>query len=157
RWFDFRSGSRGNVEVQIGDARKQLEKERSSGEELWDVLVVDAYSGDSIPMHLITQEAFNLYSSRLKRGGILALHISNWNIDLLPIVKAAANHLGRRIDVVQTQGSVFTLPATWAFISEDRLVFPDGTYRLNLDEVRNSTLPTDAKGSLLPFVNWGLK
>lgn len=157
KWFDFVSGSKGKVEVKSGDARKSLEAERDVEEAPWDVLVVDAYSGDSIPMHLITQEAFNLYSSRLKRGGILALHISNWNIDLLPVVKAAAKHLGRHVDVIQTQGSVFTLPATWAFISEDRLVFPDGTYRLNLDEVRDCTLPTDAKGSLLPFVNWGLK
>ena len=134
-----------------------IEEERDGGETPWDVLVVDAYSGDSIPMHLITAEAFDLYAARLANGGILALHISNWNIDLLPVVKAAAKHLGRHVDVIHTQGTIFTLPATWAFITASPLKFPDGTYRLNLGEVRDCTLPTDSKGSLLPFVNWELR
>jgi hypothetical protein len=73
------------------------------------------------------------------------------------VVKAAARHLGREIDVVATQGEVFTLPATWAFISEKKLEFPTGTYRLNMWEVQDAELPSDAKGSMLPFVNWGLK
>ena len=155
-WFDFMRKSAAEVEVVLGDARKSLESERAAGEPRYDVLTVDAYSGDSIPMHLVTREAFDLYAARLKPGGILALHISNWNIDLLPVVKAAARHLEREIDVVATQGEVFTLPATWAFISEKKLAFPEGTYRLNMWQVRDAELPSDAKGSLLPFVNWGL-
>ena len=155
-WFDFMRNSAAEVEVAPGDARKSLEAELAAGEERYDVLTVDAYSGDSIPMHLVTREAFELYAARLKAGGVLALHISNWNIDLLPVVKAAAKHLGWEIDVVATRGEIFTLPATWAFVSEKKLVFPAGTYRLNMWEVRDAELPSDAKGSLLPFVNWGL-
>ena len=155
-WFDFLKKSAADVEVSIGDARKSLENERAEEAAQYDLLVIDAYSGDSIPMHLITREAFDLYAGRVKPGGILALHISNWNIDLLPIVKAAAKHLGRNVTVTATQGGVFTLPATWAFICEKEPSFPEGTYRLNLDEVREAELPTDAKGSLLPFVNWRL-
>ena len=156
-WFDFLRNSAAEVEVVPGDARKSLEAERAAEEPRYDILTVDAYSGDSIPMHLVTHEAFDLYAARLKAGGILALHIPNWTIDLLPAVKAAARQLGREIDVVATQGDIFTLPATWAFVSEKKLPFPAGTYRLKMEEVRKAELPSDAKGSLLPFVNWGLE
>ncbi len=54
------------------------------------MLIVDAYSGDAIPLHLATKEAFRLYLDRLKPGGILAVHISNWHIDLNPLCKAVA-------------------------------------------------------------------
>ena len=156
-WFDFVRNSAAEVVVVSGDARKSLEAERASNAEPYDVLVVDAYSGDSIPMHLITREAFDLYVARLKPGGMLALHISNWNIDLLPVVKAAAKHLGWNIDVVVTQGDVFTLPTEWAFVTEQKQVFPAGTFRQHMNKVRDAELPSDAKGSLLPFVNWSLK
>ena len=156
KWFDFLKRCQGKVDVVVNDARKALEAEFEANEPKYDLLAVDAYSGDSIPMHLITVEAFELYKSRLKDDGVLALHISNWNIDLLPIVKAAAKQLGMEVSVVSTRPGLFTIDAQWAYLSKRKLKFPDGTYRLNMPEVRDVDLPTDEKGSLLPFINLSL-
>ena len=82
----------------MGDARQSLEAERTRGEPKWDVLVVDAYSGDSIPVQLVTEEAFRLYGERLAPGGVLALHLSNWHMDLVPAAKAVHDRAGRRPD-----------------------------------------------------------
>jgi spermidine synthase len=60
----------------------------------FDLLVLDAFSSDSIPVHLLTQEAFELYRSRLKPGGWLLVHISNRYLDLEPVVAAAAGAIG---------------------------------------------------------------
>lgn len=153
QWFDYLDRCKANVEIVVSDARKALEAETVRDDGKWDLLTIDAYSGDSIPMHLITREAFDLYASRLNAGGVLALHITNWNLDLLPIVNAAARHLGWNIEVVVAPPGLFTLESQWAFLSSSRIELPDGTRFLKLDNVREMELPSDAKGSLLPIVN----
>ncbi len=60
------------------------------------MLAVDAFSGDSIPVHLLTAEAFAEYFRHLKPGGVLAVHTSNRYLDLIPVVKAAADHFGKQ-------------------------------------------------------------
>jgi spermidine synthase len=72
------------LEPAVGDARLLLQRESS---QQFDLLVVDAFSGDAIPMHLLTREAGALYFHHLKPTGILAVHISNRHLDLLPVVK----------------------------------------------------------------------
>ncbi len=71
----------------LGDARLSLEREPPQG---FDALVVDAFSSDSIPVHLLTQEAFALYFRHLKQDGLLAVHVSNQYLNLVPVVEAAA-------------------------------------------------------------------
>ena len=73
------------VDVSMGDARLSLEKE--TGEHFFDVLAVDAFSSDSIPVHLLTLEAMELYFRQLKPDGILAVHISNRYLDLQPVLE----------------------------------------------------------------------
>jgi hypothetical protein len=85
--FSFLRDSDAKIDIVLGDARLSLEGEAPRG---YDVLVVDAFSSDSIPVHLLTREAFELYSRQLKPDGVLALHISNQYLDLQPVVEAAA-------------------------------------------------------------------
>jgi hypothetical protein len=92
--FTFLKNCEGKVEVILGDGRISLEKESNSGNQNeFDVLVVDAFSGDSIPMHLLTIEAFELYSEHLKEDGILALHVTNNHLDLSDPVRNLAKNL----------------------------------------------------------------
>lgn len=83
-----------HISVIAGDGRLALESEPNQA---FDILVVDAFSGDSIPVHLLTREAFALYFSRLKADGALALHITNRYLDLAPVVAAAVNRPARLI------------------------------------------------------------
>lgn len=87
--FTYLEDSAGDVEVVVGDARVSLERERGR----YDLLLVDAFSGDAIPTHLITVEALRVYLSRLERGGLLLLHVSNRYYDLRGILSANARVL----------------------------------------------------------------
>ena len=87
-WFQFLSKSPAKTEVILGDARFSLEKARKAGnQEEFDLLVIDTFSGDSIPVHMLTQEAIQLYLSHLKPEGILALHISNKYLSIDKVVR----------------------------------------------------------------------
>ncbi|MFN7650274.1 MAG: spermidine synthase [Acidobacteriota bacterium] len=89
--FTFLSDSPANKQIHLGDARLTLERQRPMG---FDVLLVDAFSGDSVPVHLLTAEAFGLYFRHLKPDGILAVHISNKYLNLEPVVAANAGRMG---------------------------------------------------------------
>ena len=94
-YFSYRKDSKAEVDIVLGDARISLERQlRETGSEEFDVLVVDAFSSDSIPMHLLTRECFELYRKHLKPDGILAIHISNRHLDLGPLVRGQAAELG---------------------------------------------------------------
>jgi hypothetical protein len=86
-WFTFLKQSPAKSEIILGDARLSLEAEAS---QQFDVLAVDAFSGDAIPVHLLTREAFALYFRHLKPDGILAVHTSNTYLNLAPVVKLLA-------------------------------------------------------------------
>jgi len=94
-WFSFLSDSKAHTEVVLGDARVQLERELASGRSQdFDLIAVDAFSSDSIPMHLLTAECAEVYRRRLAPGGVLALHISNRALDLDPVARGMAGYLG---------------------------------------------------------------
>jgi hypothetical protein len=86
-YFSFMDDCGDKCRVVIGDARISLGR---VPERAYDILVVDAFSSDSIPMHLMTREAFALYRSRLAPGGVLVMHISNRHLRLAPIVSRLA-------------------------------------------------------------------
>ena len=92
-YFTFLKNSSARIEVKLGDARQTLEKEDPQA---FDMLILDAFTSDSIPVHLLTAEAFDLYQRHLKPGGVIAVHISNRHIDLGPVLKAVAEKLGMR-------------------------------------------------------------
>ena len=90
--FSYVRESQAAIEITLGDARLSLERQAPQN---FDVLGVDAFSGDAIPVHLLTQQAFELYFRQLKPNGVLAVHISNKYLDLEPVVGAAATALGK--------------------------------------------------------------
>ncbi|HEX3745736.1 MAG TPA: fused MFS/spermidine synthase [Bryobacteraceae bacterium] len=87
RQFTYLRDTPAKVEITMGDGRLSLESEPS---QQFDVLVMDAFSGDSVPVHLITREAFQTYFRHLKRDGILAVNITNNYLDLEPVMESAA-------------------------------------------------------------------
>jgi hypothetical protein len=91
RDFTFLKDTPAKVEVALGDGRLVLEGESTEPGQLFDILVMDAFSGDSVPVHLITREAFAIYFRHLKPGGILAVNISNAYLALGPVMERAAN------------------------------------------------------------------
>lgn len=94
-WFSFLKDSEAHVELVPGDARVQLENELAQGRSRdFDVIAVDAFSGDAIPLHLLTAESGDIYKHRLAPGGCLLLHISNRALDLEPVTRGLAAHLG---------------------------------------------------------------
>jgi len=85
--FSFLSDSAARIEIAVGDARLALEREPAQN---FDVLAVDAFSGDAIPVHLITREALAVYLRHMKPDGIVAFHVSNRFLDLIPVVARLA-------------------------------------------------------------------
>ncbi len=100
RDFTFLRDSTATIEIVLGDGRLSLEREQPQA---FDVLAVDAFSGDSIPVHLLTREAMEIYFRHLKPGGVLAVHVSNQFLNLVPIVGATSAGLGKRALVVENQ------------------------------------------------------
>jgi hypothetical protein len=96
RHFSFVQDSPATVDIALGDARISMEQElRQSGSRQYDVLVIDAFSSDAIPVHLLTFEAHQLYWSHLKAGGVLAFHVTNNYLDLAPVVADVSAVLGK--------------------------------------------------------------
>ena len=97
-YFSYLSDSQAEVSVRLGDARITLQKElEHSGSQQYQVLIVDAFSSDYIPVHLLTLEAFQLYWKHLTQNGLLVLHISNNHLDLLPLVTTLAEKLDKKM------------------------------------------------------------
>ncbi len=89
--YSFLRDSKASIETVTGDARLQLEREPAQG---FDVLVIDAFSSDSIPVHLITREALAVYLRQLKPQGIVAFHVTNRFLKLAPVVADLAREAG---------------------------------------------------------------
>jgi spermidine synthase len=116
--FSFLRQSKAQVNVVLGDGRLWLEKEPS---QQFDVLAVDAFSSDAIPIHLLTREAFQLYARQTKPSGIIAVHVSNKYLDLEPVVAAAAATLGRRAVLIDSPPDEAReiYRASWVLVGSD--------------------------------------
>jgi spermidine synthase len=95
--FTYLSDSPAQVEVVMGDARLSMEREP---DQRFDILVLDAFSSDAIPVHLLTQEAFEIYRRHLQPDGVIAVHISNRYLELQPIVLEIAAFFGFRTAII---------------------------------------------------------
>ena len=106
-------------DVVMGDGRLSLEREPPHR---FDVLVLDAFSSDSIPVHLLTREAFDVYVRCLKPDGVLAVHISNRYLDLLPVVRALAHHFHLDTAVIESDDddAAGVYSATWVLVTANR-------------------------------------
>ena len=114
--FTFLRDSKANIVFELGDARLSLERQPP---QQFDVLAVDAFSSDSIPVHLLTLEAFELYFRHLKPNGILAVHISNKFLRLEPVVVAAAQKLGKELLLIDNAADYTkgVSVARWALVA----------------------------------------
>ncbi len=88
QYFTFLKESRAAISLVPGDARLTIAEQS----EKYDIIIVDAFSGDAIPTHLLTEEAINLYRSKLRTEGILVFHLTNMYLDLVPVVATVATH-----------------------------------------------------------------
>lgn len=121
-WFSFLKDSKARTEVALGDARVQLERELAGGHSHdFDVIAVDAFSSDAIPLHLLTAECGDIYRERLAPGGMLLLHISNRVLNLEPVAQGLARHLGWKQVVFASGDNPLTgeSSSTWVLITEN--------------------------------------
>jgi spermidine synthase len=121
-YFTFLHDSKAEVTVVTGDARISLEKELASGEKQnFDVLVLDTFSSDSIPVHLVTKEAFALYLEHLAPNGIIAAHISNRHLDLQPVFWQLAQEFGlAMVQVDKPAGAgADSFPSQWVLLTHN--------------------------------------
>ncbi|MGE5264336.1 MAG: spermidine synthase [Acidobacteriota bacterium] len=104
-YFTYVKDSPARVEIVPGDARISLEREWAAGQaQKFDLLVVDTFNGDSIPIHLVTQQALQVYLQHLKPDGILAMHISNLHLDLRPVLWRLADEFHLSANFIETRG-----------------------------------------------------
>jgi hypothetical protein len=131
-YFSFLADSRAHVEIVAGDARISLERELDEGKpQAYDVLVVDAFNGDAVPVHLLTREAFDLYLKHLRdERSVIAVHVTNRAVELASVVAAEAQHFGLNLLYVNAPGiTIKTLPDEaipgnqWILLSRRKDVF----------------------------------
>ena len=162
--FTFLSRCKPDAQIEIGDARLLIERERPASA---DLLVVDAFSSDAVPMHLLTREAFANYRRLLSPHGLLLIHISNRYIDLEPVVAAAASIGGWATAIRRYRPTVAALarnegPSDWVAMSPTadtlgRMVRGSGAEWAPLGRSPGFKTWTDDHASVLPLVHWGGK
>lgn len=146
-YFDFIGRTDASIEIVLGDGRLMLQEEVKSAVSKYDLLVVDAFSGDAVPVHLLTQEAFPIYLERLKPSGVLVINISNRIIDLRQAIEGNARQFELSLAHI-----IHYREATrwWGFSSQWLLLAPR---RDTLDDPAITKwteiiAPTDLEGSI---------
>ena len=151
--FTYLGDSPAACEVVIGDARLSLEREARSAPQPppLDLIVLDAFSGDAIPVHLLTAEAFDVYRRRLAPDGVIAVHVSNNYLDLEPVTARHAARMGWSAVAVhnpQGYGPEGMLPADWVLMAAQ----PQRLKRLEPFRSAQAAPPRDIPG-LLPWTD----
>ena len=155
--FTYLRDSQATVHVVPGDARLSIARDKASPP--YDVLVLDAFSGDAIPIHLLTSQAIALYRRHLKPGGVLAIHISSQYLDLAPQLALQAQNAGLHAAMIHSDADdargIFA--ADWVLMTADQNL-------LKRPEIANAARPlrqipglrlwTDDYSSLLPLLKW---
>jgi hypothetical protein len=115
-YFTYLRDCQGRYTVVLGDGRLSLESEEPRH---FDLLVLDAFSGDAVPTHLLTKEAFEIYRRHLQPQATVAINISNRYLDLAQVVAGLAEHFGFTMRRVTTQGdaALGQFPADWILLS----------------------------------------
>jgi hypothetical protein len=143
-WFSYLPKCLGKVEVSPGDARLSLEREPPQH---FDLLVLDAFSSDAIPVHLLTKEAFDVYGRHLNTNGIIAVHISNHYLDLEPVVANLARQFGYKlasIDFDENDEEWWLYGSTWILLSHSEKL-------LNRPEIRNVASAVHTNSTKVPL------
>jgi hypothetical protein len=145
-YFTYLDDASGKIEVVLGDARLSLEREPPQG---FDVLAIDAFTGDAIPVHLLTVEAVGEYLRHMKPSGVIAFHVSNRFLDLKPVVLAIADYHHLEYAYVHEKKDTGTT-SDWVLLTRDRTfllrptiveatepVAPEPGWRLWTDDFNN--------------------
>ena len=144
--FTFLKDSPAEINISRSDARLAMECESNQN---YDLIVLDAFSSDAVPTHLLTLEAFDVYRKHLSDNGIIAVHISNRHLDLLPVVAGSAVHLGLELVQIETdfEGSMFPHEASsnWVILTANEQFLKDR-------EV--CSLSTDTGGIKASAIEW---
>jgi hypothetical protein len=117
--FSYVKQCAAKVDIALGDARLSMEREEP---QQFDLLALDAFSSDAIPVHLLTKEAFELYQRHLKTNGIIVVHISNHYLDLEPVVSNLAREYGyaqASIDYDENEDEWWLYSSTWVLLTRD--------------------------------------
>lgn len=158
--FTYLSQSPASIQVVLGDARLSMERELRDGEvQRFDVLALDAFSSDAIPVHLLTKEAMELYLQHLAFGGIIAVHTSNRYLALDPVVLKIADELGlysARIVDEPPEQEWWVYRSSWILLSRsaDVLQIPEISEATSEHPkaMANLRLWTDDYASLFPLL-----
>ncbi len=155
-YFTFLKRSSASCEIMTGDGRLVLEREPS---QRFDILVLDAFSGDAIPVHLLTQQAMSIYDSHMASDGVIAVHISNLYLDLRAIVDGLAEEFGYQSILVDGPDSDIdrsALKATWILMSKNpqslAVAVGDHSLASTAELVGKPVLWTDEKSNLLQAI-----
>jgi spermidine synthase len=118
QYFTYLADCRGKWDIVLADARLSLESEPP---QKFDLIVLDAFSGDAIPTHLLTREAFDVYQRHLVPGGVIAVHISNGYLRLAPVVRRLAENCGMRVSRIDDTGVESRLQSisSWALATRN--------------------------------------
>jgi spermidine synthase len=160
RFFTYLEDSEANIEIVLGDARLAL---RSAPDNHYGLMVLDAYSSDAIPVHLLTREAIQLYRDKIAPDGILAFHISNVHLDLAPLVAnlahdAGLHHLFQDDTFLSSQEIADGLfPSAWILMAESESAFgtlPNDLRWERLAPTPNVRVWTDRYASPIQLLHW---
>jgi hypothetical protein len=154
--FTYLTQTAAEVKIVLGDARLSMENELAhDAPQNFDVLALDAFSSDAIPIHLLTEEAFAVYLRQIKQDGVIAVHISNRHLDLRPVVESLAKHYQLHLVTISDDpknDDWWLYRTTWMLLSRDEKKFAYDDIRDAADEPSDATARlvrwTDDKASL---------
>jgi hypothetical protein len=149
RYFRYLNECPAHTEIIVGDGRLALEREP---DQAFDVLIIDAFSGDAVPVHLLTREAVETYLRHLKPDGYLVFNISNTHLDLSPVMNGHARASGLNLQYVYTERDGATAKSLYAIVSRGVLpVFQSAPSA----PVSDRQVPwTDQRHSIVPLIRW---
>src|SRR5205085_3636100 len=147
REFTFLADSAAHTEVVLGDGRLSLEREPPRG---YDVLGIDAFSGDSIPMHLVTREAMALYVKHIKSDGVIVFQATNRYIDLLPVVKRLAAEFGMEAVNIADLAHAIDGPEYW-YSATDQVIVTRNRKLLDWPRIDEAAEEIDERADLPTF------
>lgn len=157
RYFTYLDKTPATVELALGDARLSMEREAA---QQFDMIVMDAFGGDAIPVHLLTREAFAVYRKHLREGGILAVHISNRHLDLGPVVAGLAEHYGMETVEISAHrtGRVPDASSTWMLVTENEAFLRNEAVQEAAEDGRTTFKPirmwTDQYSNLFQIIDF---
>ncbi len=131
RDFTYVSDSPATISIVMGDARLSMEREVAAADPIrFDVIAVDAFSSDAIPVHLITREALDVFFGRLKSDGVVAFHVSNRFLKLAPVVRQIAEDAGAvATDIIDDPDDDDYTSSEWVLVTRNRTFLDNAVVR----------------------------